>query len=67
MIAPRTPTVAAARMSSLRDFPFSFSADARDVLGSPDALNLAVRHCAPRSPSWAPAGPVPRQLTATAG
>ncbi len=43
MIAPRAPTVTVARISSLHDIPFSFSADARDVLGSPDVLNLAVR------------------------
>ncbi len=30
-------------MSTSRDFPFSFSAEARAVLGPPDALNLAVR------------------------
>ncbi len=54
MIAPRAPTVAVARMSSLRDFPFSFSADARDVLGSPDALNLAVRAAFPElGAGWA--------------
>ena len=43
-------------MSSLRDFPFSFSADARDVLGSPDALNLAVRAAFPElGAGWADA------------
>jgi hypothetical protein len=41
-------------MSSLRDVPFSFSAEARDVLGSPDALNLAVRAAFPElGPGWA--------------
>jgi len=34
-------------MSTSRDFPFSFSAEARAVLGSPDALNLAVRTAVP--------------------
>ena len=34
---------AAPLMSSLRDSPFSFSPDLRDSLGSPDALNVAVR------------------------
>ena len=29
-------------MSTSHDFPFSFSAEARSVLGAPDTLNLAV-------------------------
>ncbi len=41
-------------MSSLRDFPFSFSAEARNVLGSPDVLNLAVRAAFPKlGAGWA--------------
>ena len=43
MTASRAPAAAVTRMSTSRDFPFSFSAEARFVLGSPDALNLAVR------------------------
>ena len=34
-------------MSTTRDFPFSFSAEARLVLGSPDGLNRAVRAAFP--------------------
>ena len=48
MNTPRAPAVAAARMSTSRDFPFSFSAEARSVLGSPDKLNLAVRAAFPK-------------------
>jgi hypothetical protein len=41
-------------MSSLRDFPFSFSSEASDVLGSPDALDLAVRAAFPElGAGWA--------------
>jgi hypothetical protein len=41
-------------MSTSRDFPFSFSAEARVVLGSPDALNLAVRSAFPElEAGWA--------------
>ncbi len=41
-------------MSTSRDFPFSFSAEARAVLGSPDALNLAVRSAFPElEAGWA--------------
>ena len=41
-------------MSTSRDFPFSFSAEARAVLGSPDALNLAVRTAFPElEAGWA--------------
>jgi hypothetical protein len=41
-------------MSTSRDFPFSFSAGARAVLGSPDALNLAVRTAFPElEAGWA--------------
>ena len=40
-------------MSNSRDFPFSFSAEARSVLGSPDNLNLAVRAVFPElSDEW---------------
>ena len=34
-------------MSTSRDFPFSFSVEARSVLGPPDTLNLAVRAAFP--------------------
>jgi hypothetical protein len=41
-------------MSTSRDFPFSFSAEARAVLGSPNALNLAVRSAFPElEAGWA--------------
>ncbi len=41
-------------MSSLCDFPFSFSSEAHDVLGSPDASNLAVRAAFPElGAGWA--------------
>ena len=47
MTAPRASAAAVPRMSTSRDFPFSFSADARSVLGSPDRLNSAVRTAFP--------------------
>ena len=54
-------------MSTSRDSPFSFSTEARSVLGAPDALNLALRGKSPRTVQ-VPAGVnEPARVTTRAG